>query len=115
MKKLLPVALLLCTLFSMSGFKTAPSVNVKKNVAKFVDLPLTGTVEGTGGFYTYSVTTSSVTFTLGGTYVGTWYPTYDGVSTYTFTGMKSATGITAVLLHHATWDPYWVVEFISPF
>ncbi|GAA3920252.1 hypothetical protein GCM10022209_11270 [Chitinophaga oryziterrae] len=99
----------------MSGFKPAPFVNVKENVAKFVDLPLTGTVDGSGGTYTYTVYTSSITFKLGATTVGTWYSTYDGVNTYTFTGMQSATGISSVLLHHATWDPYWIVEFFSPF
>lgn len=123
MKKLLPMALLLCLSAATSSFTPLQSpVPVNKQAAFAISWPATGTTYGMQGLLTYEVSGSgstpySIRFYYQGNQVGGSYPFTQGSPSSDFyaTGMQSATGIQNVIFHVASFEPGYVVDFISPY
>ena len=112
MKKLFPVALMLCLLFSLSSFAPVRSgAPVIMKSARVYSFPITGTTDGTpgagqpAGTIAYTVngsgtTPSSITFsTLGGTSLGTYGFAQSSPGNYLATGMKTQTSISGTYFH----------------
>ncbi|SHN38584.1 hypothetical protein [Chitinophaga sp. CF418] len=112
MRKLFPVALMLCAFFSLSSFAPVRSdAPVIKESARRYSFPITGTTDGTpgqgqpAGTIAYEVNgsgtiPSSITFkTLSGTVLGTYSFSLSSPGNYLAGGMKTQTSITAVYFH----------------
>lgn len=127
MRKLFPVALMLCAIFSLSSFapvrSDAPAI---EKAARRYSFPISGTTDGTpgagqpAGTIAYEINgsgtiPSSITFrTLSGTSLGTYPFSLSSPGNYLAGGMKTQTSITAVYFHisNACGTGY-CVEFIG--
>ncbi|PSL23368.1 hypothetical protein [Chitinophaga ginsengisoli] len=112
MKKLFPIAFLLCAFFSLSSFAPVRSdAPVIKKSARRYSFPITGTTDGTpgagqpAGTIAYEVNgsgtiPSSITFkTLSGTVLGTYAFSLSSPNNYLAGGMKAQTSISGVYFH----------------
>lgn len=114
MKKLFPIALLLCLFVSLSSFAPAhPNAPVIKKNARTFSFPITGTTDGTpgagqpAGTIAYSISGSgttpyAITFsTLSGTSLGTYPFSLTSPGNYLAGGlaMKGQTSISGVYFH----------------
>jgi hypothetical protein len=130
MKKLFPISLLLCLLFSLSSFAPVNQnvVPVSKKAARMYSFPITGTTSGTPGagqpFGTiaYSIsgsgtTPAAITFTtLSGTSLGTYPFSLSSPGNYLAggLGMKNQTSIAGVYFHIGTaCSAGYCLEFIG--
>lgn len=127
MRKLFPLSLMLCLLFSLSGFAPAHTGNpVIKKAARTFSFPITGTTYGTtgagqpAGTIAYSISGSgttpySITFTtLSGGSLGTYPFSLSSPGNYLAGGMKTQTSITAVYFHISNaCSTGYCVEFIG--
>lgn len=117
MKKLFPIALMLCLLVSLSGFAPVhPNAPVIKKNVRAYSFPITGTTDGTpgagqpAGIIAYSIsgsgtTPSAITFTtLSGTSLGTYPFSLSSPNNYLAGGlaMKAQTSIAGVYFHIST-------------
>lgn len=106
MKKLLPVALLLCAVFTFSGFVSAEKqpvpVETVKSVSGKVAVPLTWPITGTYGPYSYSLSSPYIiTFytTSTGALIGSYSLTYQTGSSSVYQGTTpGVSGLTGVSL-----------------
>lgn len=126
MKKFVPIALLLCVLFSMSGFAPAHSrvLNTERRVIPLT-FPVTGQTYGKQGLLNYEVigsgsTPYNIKFYYNGTQVGTSYPfttTPASGGVWTAVGMKDATGINGVefTVYSGSGGTEYNIDFFSPF
>ncbi|MCF6406400.1 hypothetical protein L3C95_26125 [Chitinophaga filiformis] len=115
MRKLFPIALMLCAVFSLSSFAPVRSDAplIKKSAYRY-SFPITGTTDGTpgagtqAGIIAYEINgsgtiPSSITFrTLSGTSLGTYPFSLSSPGNYLAGGMKTQTSITAVYFHIST-------------
>ena len=132
MKKLLAIALLLCTVCSLSGFAPGARSNQSSIIKKGIlsGLPVSGTTTGTpgagkplgtieyriNGSGTVPLSVSFWTTTAPITQIGVTYFFSTGSAPYTPTGMQSQTPITAVVFHvGASYPDGYFVEFIPAF
>jgi len=112
MKKLFPIALMLCAFFSLSSFAPVRSdAPVIEKSARRYTFPITGTTDGTTGPNTPATTIayevngsgtipSSITFrTLSGTSLGTYPFSLSSPNNYLAVGMKTNTSISGVYFH----------------
>lgn len=114
MKKLFPIALLLCLFASLSSFAPAhPNAPVIEKNARSFSFPITGTTDGTpgagqpAGTIAYSISGSgttpyAITFTtLSGTSLGTYPFSLSSPGNYLAGGlaMKGQTSISGVYFH----------------
>jgi hypothetical protein len=127
MKKLFPVALLLCLFVSLSGFAPVrPYAPVIKKEARAFSFPVTGTTYGTpgagqpSGTIAYSISGSgttpyAITFTtLSGTSLGTYPFSLSSPGNYLAGGMKTQTSISGVYFHISNAClPGYCIEFIG--
>lgn len=117
MKKLFPIALMLCAFFSLSSFAPVRSdAPVIEKSARRYTFPITGTTDGTpgagqpAGTIAYEVNgsgtiPSSITFrTLSGTSLGTYPFSLSSPNNYLAGGlaMKAQTSISGVYFHIST-------------
>lgn len=117
MKKLFPIALVLCLFVSLSSFAPAPpDAPVIKKTVRAYSFPITGTTDGTpgagqpAGIIAYSIsgsgtTPSAITFTtLSGTSLGTYPFSLSSPNNYLAGGlaMKAQTSIAGVYFHIST-------------
>ncbi|PWV46119.1 hypothetical protein [Chitinophaga sp. S165] len=129
MKKLFPISLLLCLLFSLSSFAPLhPNVPVIKKSVRTYSFPITGTTFGTpgagqpAGTIAYSISGSgtspyAITFsTLSGTSLGTYPFSLSSPGNYLAGGlaMKAQTSIAGVYFHISTaCSSGYCLEFIG--
>lgn len=122
MKKMLPVALLLCLSFSLSSFAPVHSTTtVVKTKKAFATFPINGTCGSKLGTLNYVVsgssnTPSSIAFYQGSTLIGTYSFFLESSNSWLATGMAGATGISGVYYHNASGSvPDYILDFISPY
>lgn len=122
MKKMLPVALLLCLSFSLSGFAPAHSIKpVVKTKTAFASFPINGTCGSKLGTLNYVVsggsnTPSTISFYQNGALIDSRPFVSQGSNSWLATGMSAATGISGVYYHNMSGSvPDYVLDFISPY
>jgi hypothetical protein len=109
MKRLFPIALMLCLFVSLSSFAPMhPKATVVKKGAMRYTFPLSGSTFGKGGatiYYTVNgsgTIPSSISFNTtsgGGNNLGTYSFSLSSPGNYLATGMKTTTSITATYFH----------------
>ncbi|WP_343673880.1 hypothetical protein [Chitinophaga sp.] len=122
MKRLFPIALLVCAFFTMSGFSVLPvgqSNLVKAAVKPTENLswPITGSTQSSLGTVTYSIsgsgtTPSYIVFYSGSNVYGPYTWTQDSNGQWSSTGMYAALNISGVILGFPNSSTY-NIEFIS--
>lgn len=121
MKKLFPVALLLCLSISMSGFGPANSQPVTIQKSAFsIAFPVTGQAMSSLGLIDYSISGSgttpySISFYNGSTFVGSYPFIADGPNSNIAGGMKAATNINGVRFSVYAGTDNYEVDFYSPY
>ena len=121
MKKLLPVALLVCLSISLSSF--APirqNTLVLKTKTAFATFPITGTCGSKLGTLNYVVsgssnTPSTISFYQGSTLIDSKPFFLESSNSWLATGMNGTTGISGVYYHNTTGVPDYILDFISPY
>lgn len=127
MRKLFPIAFLLCAFFSLSSFAPVRSdASVIKASARRYSFPITGTTygrQGAGqpsGTIAYEINGSgstpyTITFrTLAGASLGTYTFSLSSPNNYLAVGMKTETSISGVYFHISTaCGSDYCIEFIG--
>jgi len=132
MKRLFPIALMLCLFVSLSSFAPVhPTATVNKNAAMRASFPIYGSTTGTQGqngpvgtiYYVVnggSNIPSSIQFTSQPNGAGTSYGTYSfslsSPNNYLAAGMRTQTSISAVYYHISTaCGTDYCLEFVGGF